>query len=593
MSRTFLAILSASLTVLSLTATAQAQNLTSVRVGDNRLDLIEPSPFSYTDGSDYTIVNNSVSATASGPLTAVALALAPSERPNSTSGCDPSQFGSFPNGNIALIQRGGCSFAQKVSNAENAGASGVLLFDQGVLGTNLNALPTFNLGNDWAGSIPVLALSFNGGEFFAGFSDLAFSMETQLYRGPREQALLRYCEANRDECALSVSFHGSEGDYWERHLNGDRRQVTASTYKTLMLIAYAQGVLDSDLDPDDVLNRDEWGRFAIRFDGNAMTNVYQRLGQPATVTVDEIMSGMMRESDNAAPDWLLNELGTGTVNAVFNSYVDGFHDLPIPINAYLMLLNGRVSEPDSANRIVNAYPSGMDDPAWRDELFALFDGQMQDSMFMEDARDFLCAALPWESPPSPCTFGGQGSFESTQTFLGQHFTRTTSRTMLRLSEGLLDRTLLSPQLQAEFEPRFEWILENSDFAQRFSRYGFKGGSFGPNNICNSHGYAETVSGDRISYAFYIQNSLHRCGVGLFASSFHQSLAEDAAFRELLRNDIAFDSLFSDRFRAPDATRTTTVTKSPRGNLAKHPDGAGVLSSENTHPEGGQTGMGIK
>ena len=581
MFRTILAFLFASLTILSLSATAQAQSLTSVRIGDNRLDLTAPSPFSYTDGRDFTIVDNSVSATASAPMTAVALALAPSERPNSTSGCDPNQFGSFPSGNIALIQRGGCSFAQKVSNAENAGASGVLLFDQGLPGTNLNALPTFNLGDGWAGSIPVLALSFNGGDFFAGLSDLAFSMETQLYRGPREQALLRYCEANRDECALSVSFHGSEGDYWERHLNGDRRQVTASTYKTLMLIAYAQAVVDGDLDPDDVLNRDEWGRFAIRFDGNAMTNVYQRLGQPATVTIDEIMSGMMRESDNAAPDWLLNALGTGAVNAVFNTYVDGFHDLPIPINAYLMLLNGRVSEPDSANRIVNAYPSGLDDPAWRDELFALFDGQMQNAMFMEDARDFLCAALPWEAPPSPCTFGGQGSFESTQTYLGQHFTRTTSRTMLRLSEGLLNRTLLSPQLQVEFEPRFEWILENNDFAQRFTRYGFKGGSFGPNNVCNSHGYAETVSGDRIGYAFYIQNSLHRCGVGLFASSFQQSFAEDAAFRELLRDDIAFDAMFNDRFSARAPSRVTVVTKTAWGDQVKHPGGAGALPSGGT------------
>jgi len=581
MFRTILAFLFASLTILSLSATAQAQSLTSVRIGDNRLDLTAPSPFSYTDGRDFTIVDNSVSATASAPMTAVALALAPSERPNSTSGCDPNQFGSFPSGNIALIQRGGCSFAQKVSNAENAGASGVLLFDQGLPGTNLNALPTFNLGDGWAGSIPVLALSFNGGDFFAGLSDLAFSMETQLYRGPREQALLRYCEANRDECALSVSFHGSEGDYWERHLNGDRRQVTASTYKTLMLIAYAQALVDGDLDPDDVLNRDEWGRFAIRFDGNAMTNVYQRLGQPATVTIDEIMSGMMRESDNAAPDWLLNALGTGAVNAVFNTYVDGFHDLPIPINAYLMLLNGRVSEPDSANRIVNAYPSGLDDPAWRDELFALFDGQMQNAMFMEDARDFLCAALPWEAPPSPCTFGGQGSFESTQTYLGQHFTRTTSRTMLRLSEGLLNRTLLSPQLQVEFEPRFEWILENNDFAQRFTRYGFKGGSFGPNNVCNSHGYAETVSGDRIGYAFYIQNSLHRCGVGLFASSFQQSFAEDAAFRELLRDDIAFDAMFNDRFSARAPSRVTVVTKTAWGDQVKHPGGAGALPSGGT------------
>jgi hypothetical protein len=538
------------LALLALASTTQAQipSQTSVRVGEIRLDRTAPTPFSYTDGNQFTVVANSVSGAASGSVTSVALSL---ETPgNSTSGCDPAQFSGFPAGHIALIQRGGCTFAQKVSNAEDAGASGVILFDQGLPGSNRFALPVFDLGDAWTGTIPVLATSFAFGEFFDGLEGLAFSLETTLFRGPREQALLRYCEANRSHCALSVGFEGSDGTRWERHLNGDRRQVTASTYKTLLLIAYVQAVLDGQLDPDDELALDEWGRYSVRFDGNAMANLFNRLGQPDTVTVDELMIGMMRESDNAAPDWLLSELGSEAVNAVFEDYIDGFHDLPIPINAYLMLLNGRVGEPAAVDRIVAQYPDGLDDPAWRAELFALFNGPMQDPQYMHNARNFLCVALPWLSPPSPCVFGGQGSAAATRTYLGQHFARTTSRTMLKLMHGLLDRSLLAPDLQAGFEPRFEWILQIGDFAQRFTRYGFKGGSFGPNNICNSHGYAETPDGNRISYAFYIQGSLHSCGVGLFAASLQQALAEDADFRELLRGDIAFDALFSDRFLAP-------------------------------------------
>ena len=67
----------------------------------------------------------------------------------STSGCDgafaetavgapllpdpggPNDFAGFPAGAIALIQRGGCSFALKAHNAEAAGASGVIIFNQG------------------------------------------------------------------------------------------------------------------------------------------------------------------------------------------------------------------------------------------------------------------------------------------------------------------------------------------------------------------------------------------------------------------------------------------------------------------------------
>lgn len=531
-------------------ASAQALTQTSVRVGENRLQMISPQAVTYTDGLQFNVVGNSVSGTAAAPVTAVALALAPADRPASNSGCLPAQFAGFPSGHIALIQRGGCPFADKVSNAENAGASGVILFDQGLAGSNLATLPSFELGDAWTGSVPVLATSFNFGNFLAGQQNLALSMQTRLFRGPREQALLRYCEANQGNCALSVAFEGSDGTRWERHLNGDRRQVTASTYKTLMLIAYAQAVADGVLDPNQVLDREEWGRFAIRFDANAMNALYERLGQPQSVTLDQIMEGMMRESDNAAPDWLLNELGPEQINAVFEQYVDGFHDLPIPINAFIMLLNGRVSEPGAVNRIVAQYPTGLDDPAWRNELFALFNGQMQNPQYMQQARNFLCVALPWLAPPNPCTFGGQGTVQSIRSYLGGHFTRTTSRSMLKLTQGLLDRSLLPADLQAEFEPRFEWIMQTGDFDQRFSRYGFKGGSFSPSNICNSHGYAETLDGDRISYAFYIQNSLHSCGVGLFAAPFQQALAEDPGFRELLRSDIAFDLLFRDRFRTP-------------------------------------------
>jgi Zn-dependent M28 family amino/carboxypeptidase len=49
----------------------------------------------------------------------------------STSGCDPSDFAGFVAGRIALIQRGTCTFSQKVQNAQAAGASGVIIFNEG------------------------------------------------------------------------------------------------------------------------------------------------------------------------------------------------------------------------------------------------------------------------------------------------------------------------------------------------------------------------------------------------------------------------------------------------------------------------------
>ena len=48
-----------------------------------------------------------------------------------TSGCEAADFVGFPMGNIALIQRGTCAFGQKALNAQAAGASAVIIFNQG------------------------------------------------------------------------------------------------------------------------------------------------------------------------------------------------------------------------------------------------------------------------------------------------------------------------------------------------------------------------------------------------------------------------------------------------------------------------------
>ena len=78
----------------------------------------------------------------------------------------PDDFAGFPAGNIALIQRGGCSFGLKAKNAEAAGAAAVILFNQGstpdreplIIGT-LGGLPV--LGTPV--TIPYVGASFANG----------------------------------------------------------------------------------------------------------------------------------------------------------------------------------------------------------------------------------------------------------------------------------------------------------------------------------------------------------------------------------------------------------------------------------------------
>jgi Zn-dependent M28 family amino/carboxypeptidase len=81
-------------------------------------------------------------------------------------------FAGFPTGAIALIQRGGCSFALKVANAQTAGAAAVIIFNQGNTPERSSVLSNVTAAPP-AGSafttinIPVVGTSFAAGASLA------------------------------------------------------------------------------------------------------------------------------------------------------------------------------------------------------------------------------------------------------------------------------------------------------------------------------------------------------------------------------------------------------------------------------------------
>ena len=95
----------------------------------------------------------------SAAVTAVDINLVPPRA--STSGCEAADFAGFPAGNIALIQRGTCTFALKAQNAQFAGASAVIIFNQG----NTPAREGLIIGTlaPFSASIPVVGASFDQG----------------------------------------------------------------------------------------------------------------------------------------------------------------------------------------------------------------------------------------------------------------------------------------------------------------------------------------------------------------------------------------------------------------------------------------------
>jgi Zn-dependent M28 family amino/carboxypeptidase len=150
---------------------------------DAALEQLTPIAASYETGG--------YSGSAAGDVTAAVVAVDINLTPPraNTSGCDgafaesavgaplvadpggPDDFAGFPAGAIALIQRGGCSFALKAHNAQAAGAGAVIIFNQG---NTPDREPLF-IGNAAAPdasavgalTIPVVGASFANGAALA------------------------------------------------------------------------------------------------------------------------------------------------------------------------------------------------------------------------------------------------------------------------------------------------------------------------------------------------------------------------------------------------------------------------------------------
>jgi hypothetical protein len=99
-------------------------------VGDPVMQEVSPTPQSFKVGTDFNPGQVRGSTTAKvEPAGGIVVPATPA--PSSASGCATSDFAGFIPGNIALIQRGTCTFVQKVANAEAAGASAAVIFNEG------------------------------------------------------------------------------------------------------------------------------------------------------------------------------------------------------------------------------------------------------------------------------------------------------------------------------------------------------------------------------------------------------------------------------------------------------------------------------
>ena len=114
-------------------------------------------------GGDFGTMYNSRSTDISAPVWAIDLNLDPTAPVNrATSGCQSSDYNGMPDGAIALVQRGTCTFAMKFKLANRSGAGGMILFNEGQAGR------TVPLWFDVTGiDVPAMAATYDAAEDLA------------------------------------------------------------------------------------------------------------------------------------------------------------------------------------------------------------------------------------------------------------------------------------------------------------------------------------------------------------------------------------------------------------------------------------------
>jgi hypothetical protein len=125
-----------------------------------------PTAQNFALNLDFTTAQSLGTATNAIVQPAAGIVIPPTPSPSSASGCTAADFSGFTPGNIALIQRGTCNFGVKVLNAEAAGASAAIIFNEGNPGrTDLFGIGIFDAaGNPFTPSIPVAGVSFATGQ---------------------------------------------------------------------------------------------------------------------------------------------------------------------------------------------------------------------------------------------------------------------------------------------------------------------------------------------------------------------------------------------------------------------------------------------
>lgn len=209
----------------------------------------------------------------------------------------------------------------------------------------------------------IIAIAENWDELSNG-SEIAAKLKTA-------DDVLEYIAAHRDSVSMAAWSVGDEAN--GIYLNADVPRPLASTVKVMVLAAYAAGVDAGELDPKEPVSLSSWERYWLPgTDGGAHPAAVKELRAKGAVTDDQaslrdVVWAMIRYSDNAATDLVMERIGRGTLEALPARLALPGEDAPMPLAGSLLTWRNTREEAPAAQllaRYRTAERADYADQAW-------------------------------------------------------------------------------------------------------------------------------------------------------------------------------------------------------------------------------------
>ena len=184
--------------------------LAFTEVGASALQQTAPGRVTYVQDVDFGVIDQSDPGDVTAAVTPVDLKFGLGN--TSDSGCETGDFAGFPAGNIALLQRGVCTFELKAENAAAAGGAGIVIFNQGNTPDRMGIPPVTLTANNTSG-IPVLGITYPRGEQLANTLGLVMRVFANTVREVKTTAnvLAERTGANDDNVVMAGAHLDSVG----------------------------------------------------------------------------------------------------------------------------------------------------------------------------------------------------------------------------------------------------------------------------------------------------------------------------------------------------------------------------------------------